>query len=91
VAVALAGELVGSTEFIFLGHALRFSLQPRPQAGAYLHSSTSQLHLSALSGIGGAHRDCAAQVEGVVGGVSGCAGCAFVTETAHVELRSGRV
>ena len=29
--MALAGELVGSTEFIFLGHALRFSLQPRPQ------------------------------------------------------------
>jgi hypothetical protein len=34
VAVALAGEVVGSTEFVFLGHALRFSLSPRKRAAA---------------------------------------------------------
>jgi len=29
LALALAGEVVGSIEFVFLGHALRFSLQPK--------------------------------------------------------------
>jgi hypothetical protein len=35
VAVALAGEVVGSTEFVFLGHTLRLSLAPptRQQGG----------------------------------------------------------
>jgi len=34
-----------------------------------LHSSTSQLNLSALNGMGGARRDCVARVKGVSGGV----------------------
>ena len=37
--------------------------------GRGLHSSTFQLNLSALYGIGGAHRDCVACVEEVLGGV----------------------
>ena len=37
--------------------------------GRGLHSSTFQLNLSALYGIGGARRDCVAHVNGVLGGV----------------------
>ena len=37
--------------------------------GRGLHSSTFQLNLSALYGIGGARRGCVARVEGVLGGV----------------------
>jgi hypothetical protein len=40
-------------------------------AGGYrgLHSSTFQLNLSALYGIGGARRDCVAHIKRVLGGV----------------------
>ena len=45
----------------------------RPSSGGLwgrgLHSSTSQLNLSALSGIGGAHRGWVARVKGVLAGV----------------------
>jgi len=34
-----------------------------------LHSSTFQLNLSALYGIGGVRRDCVARVKGVLGGL----------------------
>jgi len=37
--------------------------------GRGLHSSTFQLNMSALYGIGGARRGCVAHVEGVLGGV----------------------
>ena len=37
--------------------------------GRGLHSSTFQLNLSALYGIGGERRDCVAHVKGVLGGV----------------------
>jgi len=37
--------------------------------GRGLHSSTFQLNLSALYGIGGARRGCVARVKGVFGGV----------------------
>ena len=37
--------------------------------GRGLHSSTSQLNLSALCGIGGARRGCVVHVNGVLGGV----------------------
>ena len=37
--------------------------------GRGFHSSTCQLNLSALYGIGGARRDCVARVKGVSGGV----------------------
>ena len=37
--------------------------------GRGLHSSTFQLNLSALYGIGVARRDCVAHVDGVLGGV----------------------
>ena len=58
--------------------------------GRGLHSSTFQLNLSALYGIRAAlSRGCVARVEGVLGGV-GCVGCFLVTDTAQVELRSGR-
>jgi hypothetical protein len=36
-----------------------------------LHSSTSQLNLSAFYGIGGARRGCVAHVKGVLKGVQG--------------------
>ena len=52
-----------------------------------LQSSTFQLNLSALYGIGGARRGCAARVRGVLGCVSGCVGCLCVSDTAQVELK----
>ena len=58
--------------------------------GRGLHSSTFQLNLSAFHGIGGAHRGCVARVQGVFGGL-GCVGGFCVSDTAQVELRSGRV
>ena len=67
---------------------------PPPPRG--LHSSTFRLNLSALYGIGGARRACVARVESALGGVRGCQGVfrvcrVFVSDTAQVELRGGRV
>ena len=59
--------------------------------GRGLHSSTSQLNLSALYGIGGTSRGCAGAVYGVLRGRRGCAGCVFVSLPVQVELESGRV
>jgi hypothetical protein len=42
--------------------------------GRGLHSSTSQLNLSAFYGRGGARRGCVARVRGVLGGVQGVEG-----------------
>jgi hypothetical protein len=55
--------------------------------GSGLHSSTFQLNLSAFCGIRGARRGCVARVKGCLG----CVGCFLVSDTAQVELRSGRV
>jgi len=52
-----------------------------------LHSSTIQLNVSAFCRIGGA-------LMGRLGGIRGCQGMSrvyFVSETAQVELKSGRV
>jgi hypothetical protein len=38
----------------------------------------------------GARRDCVARIKGVLGGVKGVKGV-FVSDTAQVELRSGRM
>jgi hypothetical protein len=62
-----------------------------PEHGRGLHSFTFQLNVSASYGIGGAFRGYFGGVYEVSGGVRGCLGCAFVSETAQVELRSGRV
>jgi len=43
--------------------------RPASARGRGLHSFTSQLNLSALYGIGGAHRSCVARVKRVLGGV----------------------
>jgi hypothetical protein len=59
--------------------------------GRGLHSFTFQLNLSAFCGIGGAWRGYLRGVHEVLGGIMECLGCAFVSETAQVELRSGRV
>jgi len=48
----------------FLGVVAR-----RMVSGKGLHLSTFHLNLSALYGIGGAHRGCVARVKGVLGGV----------------------
>jgi len=64
--------------------------QPQPVSRGLL-STTFQPNLSALHCIGGTRRGCVARVKGVSGGVSGVSGCFLVTDTAHVELRSGRV
>jgi hypothetical protein len=56
-------------------------------AGRGLHSSTVQLNLSALYGIGGARRGLRSPC---CGGVRRCVGCFLVSETAQVEVRSGR-
>jgi len=58
--------------------------------GRGLHSSTFQLNLGTLNGIAGARRGCVSRMKGVIGGV-GCAGCFLATDTAQVEVRSGRV
>jgi hypothetical protein len=64
-------------------------LQPQHRG---LHSSTFQLNLSALYGIGDVRRGCVARVgEGSVWGCSGCVGCLVVSDTAEVELRNGLV
>jgi len=60
-------------------------------AGRGFHSLTSQLNFSALYGVGGARRGCAAHFKGALGGVYGCVGCLCVSDTAQVELKSGRV
>ena len=58
--------------------------------GRGLHSFTAQLNLSAFYWIGGACRDCVDLVKGVLGGVMVCR-VFCVSDTAQVELRSGRV
>jgi len=65
-------------------------LAPMEGLGRGLHTSTFQLNLSAVHGIGGARRGCVARVKGVSGGVQ-VVGCILVSDTAQVELRSGRV
>jgi len=50
------------------------------EIGRGLHSSTSQLNLSALYEKGGARRDCVARIKGVLGGVQGVKGV-FVCQT----------
>jgi len=59
--------------------------------GGCLHSSNFQLNVSALYGTGGAFREHSGGAYGVSGGVRGSLGCVFVSETAQVELRSGRM
>ena len=57
-------EVPGCTELVRL-------LGKCYEHGRGLHSSTSQLNLSASYGIGGARRGCVARVTGVLGGVEG--------------------
>jgi len=59
--------------------------------GRGLHSSTIRLNVSALCGIGGARRGCLGGVYRGCQGYSGVSGVYFVSETAQVELKSGRV
>ena len=59
--------------------------------GRGLHSFTFQLNVSAFCGIGGAFRGSFRGCSGVLGGMRGCAGWVFLSETAQVELKSGRV
>ena len=66
------------------------SLHHRPQVRG-LHSSTFQLNLSALYGIGGVCKGLCSPCSEVVRGCLGCAGCFLVTDKAQVEMRSGRV
>jgi hypothetical protein len=54
-----------------------------------LHSSTFRLNLSTFCGIGGAFSGCLGGVLEVSGGIGGCLGCIFVSETAQVELKRG--
>jgi len=56
-----------------------------------IHSSTFRLNLSAFFGIGGALSGCLKGVRGWSGSNWGCPGSLLVSETAQVELRSGRV
>jgi hypothetical protein len=63
-------------------------------AGRVLHSSTFWLNLSAFCGIGGVCRGCLGDVYEVLRGLRGDQGVFrvyFVSETAQVELKSGRV
>ena len=56
-----------------------------------LHSSTFRLNVSAFRGIGVAYRGCSGNIEEVFGGIRGVSRVYFVSETAQVELNSGRV
>jgi hypothetical protein len=67
------------------------ALETEQQAGAYLHSFTFQLNLSALYVTGGVHKGVCSPRQGGFRGCLGCVGCFLVTDTARVELRSGRV
>jgi hypothetical protein len=60
---------------------------PRWRGGRGLHSSTFRLNVSALCGIGGALGGCVGGVYGVLGVPT----VSFLSETAQVELNSGRV
>jgi len=51
------------------GSPARFAMGNKGPSARGLHSSTFQLNLSALHGIGGARRGCVARVEGVLEGV----------------------
>jgi len=54
-------------QFTSTEHARKlFALE---ELGRGLHSSTFQLNLSALYGIGGARRGCVAHLKGVLGGI----------------------
>ena len=59
--------------------------------GRGLHSSNFRLIVSGFCGPGGAFRGCSEHVWEILGGVVGCAGCNLVSETAQVELKSGRL
>jgi len=59
--------------------------------GRGLHSFTLQLKLSAFCGYRGGMEAVCRGCLPVSGGGRGCQGCACVSETAQVELRSGRV
>jgi hypothetical protein len=56
-----------------------------------LHSSTSQLNLSAFHAMGGARRGRVARVKGMLWGFQGILGYFVVSDTAQVELTGGRV
>ena len=58
-------------------------------SGGGLHSSTFRLNVSAICGIGGAFGCCLGCLRGV-GGYLGFFRVCFVSETAQIELRSGR-
>jgi hypothetical protein len=59
--------------------------------GRGLPTSTFRLNVSAFCGIGGACGSCLGSVEEVPEGIRGCVGVYVVSETAQVELSSGRV
>jgi hypothetical protein len=61
-----------------------------PPGNRGLHSSTSQLNVSAFRGIGGAFRGYVEGDEGFLGGIRGVWGIIFVFEKAQFKLRSGR-
>jgi hypothetical protein len=67
-----------------------YANQPGPE-GRGLHSFTVELDVSPSVWDRGAPTGYLGGVYEVSEGVRGCAGCAFVSETAQVKLRSGRV
>ena len=71
-------------------HLARDSFGKRA-SGRVLHSFNYRLNRSAFCGIGGALRGCLGGVWEVSGGIWGCFRVYFVSETAEVELKSGRV
>ena len=82
-----AVELVRAAEEVDLA----FLLDATSSMGRGLHSFTFQLKVSAFYGIRGAIRGYSWGDYEVLGSFRGCKGCVFVSETAQVELRSGRV
>ena len=72
----------------------RFLPRHRGDAGRGLLSYTFWLNVSALCGPEGAFRGCVRGVKGYLrgaGGFYGVSGMCFVSETAQVQLNSGRV
>ena len=70
---------------------LAAAVSPAQPYNRGLHTFTFQLNVSAFYGIGGLFGGCLWGVSGVLAGIRGWSGCVFVSETAQVELKSGRV